>query len=429
MIDRYNTQEMSNIWSDINKIKLWKEISARYAHHFSNQKFDINDLLNIDISNQEILEVEKKTKHEFLAFLEVLISKSPEHLKKYIHFGLTSSDVLDTTFSLQLKLSTKEIISSLIKFKELLKQKALDNKATIMMGRTHGMYAEPISFGQVLLSFYYEFDRSLQRLEKACDVISVGQLSGPVGNFTFCSKDVEKKVLEDLELRAEDVSSQVIPRDRYAELFCSLALLASSMERLATEIRQLSQSSVGEVAEGFAPYQKGSSAMPHKKNPISSENICGLSRLIRSYTLPAFENVVLWHERDMSHSSNERFIGQDATSLTYYALNRLFDIIDNLYVNKKMMMKNIENSKGLFYSQRLLNALIETKNYDRIKAYELVQKLTFECQNSEQSFVNILLNDYNINTIFNRDEILYCCNFDFFLNKISNSFFFYTLGE
>jgi adenylosuccinate lyase len=274
-----------------------------------------------------------------------------------------------------------------------------------MMGRTHGMYAEPISFGRILMSFAYEFERSTQRLNQALLNISYGQLSGPVGNYTICFPKVEKLTLGHFGLKPETISTQVIPRDRYAELFCVLGILASSMERLATEIRQLSQSSVNEVAEGFALHQKGSSAMPHKKNPIGSENICGLARLIRSYMMPALENIVLWHERDMSHSSNERLISQDATSLTYYCLTRLNEIVQNLQINADQMLENIKSANGLYYSQKLLITLID-RGMDRIVAYNLIQSLTFQVKKTGKNFVNVLLDDDNIKTLLSEDEII-----------------------
>ncbi len=424
MIERYNTPELRFIWSDENKINIWKTVSTQYVYNLSKQDFNIEDLLNIIITPYEIVEHEKITKHEFLAFIELFIKKAPIFLKKYIHYGLTSSDILDTSYSIQLSQATEKIIDHLKIFINTLKQKAIQNKDTMMMGRTHGMYAEPISFGQILLTFYHEFKRALSRLEIVYENIKYGQLSGPVGNYVLCKPDVEQQTLKDLDLKVEKVSTQIIPRDRYAELFCSLAILASSMERIATEIRQLSQSSVGEVAEGFAVNQKGSSAMPHKKNPIGSENICGLSRLIRSYAIPALENINLWHERDMSHSSNERLIGQDATSLSFYCLNRLNEIVNNLIVNKDKMQENINNSKYLFYSQRLLLLLVE-KGYNRDEAYKIVQEIAFKTQQSS----------YNFQEVFNQHEIKLKLNcnenelFDFSFYTKHNDLFFKDIEE
>ena len=405
MIERYNTPTMSLIWNDTYKINLWKQISAQYAYQLSEQTINLNDLLSIEILANEIIEREKITKHEFLAFLELFIEKADIHTKKYIHYGLTSSDILDTTFSLQLIAAGKNILDQTLALTNTLKARATEHQQTLMMGRTHGMYAEPISFGRILMSFAYEFERSTQRLNQALLNISYGQLSGPVGNYTICFPKVEKLTLEHFGLKPETISTQVIPRDRYAELFCVLGILASSMERLATEIRQLSQSSVNEVAEGFALHQKGSSAMPHKKNPIGSENICGLARLIRSYMMPALENIVLWHERDMSHSSNERLISQDATSLTYYCLTRLNEIVQNLQINADQMLENIKSANGLYYSQKLLITLID-RDMDRIAAYNLIQSLTFQVKKTGKNFVNVLLDDDNIKTLLSEDEII-----------------------
>ena len=404
MINRYDTPIMSDIWSDTYKINLWKYISAQYAYELSDQTFDINDLLNIEITAQEISEQEKITKHEFLAFLEVFINKSPINTKRYIHYGLTSSDILDTTFSLQLIEANKNILQKLNELITTLKDKATEHRNTLMMGRTHGMYAEPISFGRILMTYVYEFERSVNRLNNALINISYGQLSGPVGNYTVCFPKVEKLVLGKLGLKPETISTQVIPRDRYAEVFCVLGILASSMERLATEIRQLSQSSVGEVSEGFELNQKGSSAMPHKKNPIGSENICGLARLIRSYMLPALENISLWYERDMSHSSNERLISQDATSLTYYCISRLNKIVQNLLVDQKKMYDNILSAEYTYYSHRLLTALIE-KDIDRPIAYKWIQTLTFQVQEKKESFVSLVYEDDNIRNILTEEEL------------------------
>ncbi len=422
MIERYNTPELKKIWSDENKINIWKDVSAQYVYNLTKRTCNLEELTNIVITPHEIIEHEKITKHEFLAFIELYTKKVPIYLKKHIHYGLTSSDILDTSYSIQLSQALAKIIDNLNNFITTLKEKALEHKDTMMMGRTHGMYAEPISFGQIMLTFYHEFNRALKRLEIVNENISYGQLSGPVGNYVLCSTDIEQQTLKDLKLKVEPVSTQVLPRDRYAELFCSLAILASSMERVATEIRQLSQSSVGEVAEGFAINQKGSSAMPHKKNPIGSENICGLSRLIRSYALPALENITLWHERDMSHSSNERLIGQDATSLTFYCLNRLNDIVKNLVVNKDKMQENINNSKYLFYSQRLLLMLVE-KGYNRDVAYKMVQDIAFETQSSAKNFKEVF--NEKLNNSFNTQETSNLFDFSYYTKH--NDIFFKDL--
>ena len=419
MIERYNTPELKMIWSDENKINIWKNVSAQYVYNLTKRTCNLEELTNIIVTPYEIIEHEKITKHEFLAFIELYTKKVPINLKKHIHYGLTSSDILDTSYSIQLSQALNKILEALSEMITTLKEKALEHKDTMMMGRTHGMYAEPISFGQIILTFYHEFNRALKRLEIVNENISYGQLSGPVGNYVLCSPDIEQQTLKDLNLKTEPTSTQVLPRDRYAELFCSLAILASSMERIATEIRQLSQSSVGEVAEGFAINQKGSSAMPHKKNPIGSENICGLSRLIRSYSLPALENVTLWHERDMSHSSNERLIGQDATSLTFYCLKRLNEIVKNLVVNKDKMQENINNSKYLFYSQRLLLMLVE-KGYNRDEAYKMVQEIAFETQTSSKNFREVFYN--KLNSLFNVQETVELFDFNFYL-KHNDRFF------
>jgi len=419
MINRYNTQEMQEIWNEQYKINIWKLLSIYYVQEIKKDLIghDFQTLLNISITPDDIILKEKETKHEFLAFLELFLSKAPDHLKQYIHFGLTSSDILDTTFSYQLRDATNIILKSIEKLKESLINKVKQHKSTMMMGRTHGMYAEPISFGLVLLNFYYEFDRSYERLLNCIDSLSYGQLSGPVGNYILCNKEVEEKVLRQCKMLPETLSTQVIPRDRYAELFSTLGILASSMERLATEIRQLSQSSIAEVAEGFDINQKGSSSMPHKKNPIGCENICGIARLIRSYSIPAMENVVLWYERDMSHSSNERFLGVDATTLTHYTLNRLTSIIDNLVIFKVRMKENIKQSYDLFYSQTLMLKLVE-KGLNRIDAYKLIQEASFKAVNTETSLINIVLTNISLfEKYLSFEDILTLCQFEIFEQK------------
>lgn len=422
MINRYNTQEMQDIWNEQYKIDIWKLLSIYYVKELKKDLDDqvFQNLLNISITPDDIILKEKETKHEFLAFLELFLDKAPNDLKQYIHFGLTSSDILDTTFSYQLRDATNVILKAIEKLKESLINKIKLHKTTMMMGRTHGMYAEPISFGLVLLNFYYEFDRSYERLLNCIDSLSYGQLSGPVGNYILCNKEVEANVLKQCKMLPETLSTQVIPRDRYAELFTTLGILASSMERLATEIRQLSQSSIAEVAEGFESTQKGSSSMPHKKNPIGCENICGLARLIRSYSIPAMENIVLWYERDMSHSSNERFLGVDATTLTHYTLNRLTGIIDNLVVFKDQMKNNIKQSYDLFYSQSLMLNLVE-KGLSRIVAYKLIQDASFKAVNTKTSLINIILTNISLfEKYLSFEEILKICQFEVFEQKNLN---------
>ena len=375
MIPRYNRPEIEKIWSDENKYSIWTEIECLIAEKQAilkkipkqaakdirkKAKFNINQINNI----------EKKTHHDVIAYIENVSSYIGEN-SKYFHYGITSSDIIDTAFSIQLKQSSQIIIKQLKKLINVLKNKAKKHKKTIMIGRSHGMHAEPITFGLKMGSFYFEFLRNLKRLELAEKDISICSISGPVGTYNLIDPKVEKYVASKLGLSVENISTQIIPRDRHAYFFVTLGILASSIERIATEIRNLQRTEISEVEEFFKKYQKGSSAMPHKRNPVLSENLTGLARYIRTISLSAMENVVLWHERDISHSSVERIIAPDITMITDFALTRLTDIIENLIIYPENMQNNLNKLGGLHKSQNILLALIK-KGLSRQEAYNLV---------------------------------------------------------
>ncbi len=408
MIPRYNRPKIEAIWSEKNKYKIWTEIECLIADQQANlgnipkkaakeirkkAKFDIN----------EINKIEKKTKHDVVAYINNVSSYIGES-SKYFHYGVTSSDVIDTCFSIQLKETTEIIIKQLIKLISSLKKKSRKYKNTLMIGRSHGVHAEPITFGLKIGSYYFEFKRNLERLELAKDEISICAISGPVGTYNSIDPSVEKYVAKKLKLKTENISTQVIPRDRHAYYFSMLGIIASSIERLSIEIRHLQRSEVLEVEEYFDKDQKGSSAMPHKRNPILSENLTGIARYIRSGTVPTMENIALWHERDISHSSVERLLAPDLTIATDFALSRMTNIIENLIVYPENMKNNLNKLGGMHKSQNILIALIK-KGLSRQLAYEIVQKAAKKCWNNKMPFDQILFNNKEIKKYLNKKEL------------------------
>ena len=377
MIPRYSRPGMSRIWEPENKFKIWLEIEIlaveggeKLGRVPKGTVATIRKKAKFDIAR--IDEIEKTVKHDVIAFLtNVAESIGPE--ARFLHLGLTSSDVLDTCFSVQLKQASEIIIDDLKALLKVLKKRAQEHKNTPMIGRTHGIHAEPLTFGLKVASWHAEIERHLRRIELAREEVSVGKISGAVGTFAHLEPEVEAYVCEKLGLKPDPVSTQIISRDRYAVFFSRLALLASSVERIATEIRHLQRTEVLEAEEFFSKGQKGSSAMPHKRNPILSENLCGIARLIRSTALPALENIPLWHERDISHSSVERIIGPEATILTDFILDRLTNLIDTLVVYPANMKKNLEKMGKLVFSEKVMLKLIET-GLTREEAYQMVQK-------------------------------------------------------
>jgi len=389
MIPRYSRKEMAQIWEPMNKFKIWLDIEIYAAQAMEKYKIIPRGVAakvrkKSKINIKRIDDIEKKTKHDVIAFLTSITEYvGPE--AKYLHQGMTSSDVLDTCFNLQLKQAGKILLRDIEKLLKTLKLKSNKYKNTITIGRSHGIHAEPITFGLKLATFYAEFKRNKKRLEQAINEISTCAISGAVGTFAHIGPNIEKFVAKKLHLKPEPISTQIIPRDRHAYYFNVLAIIASSAERLATEVRHLQRTEVLEAEEYFSSGQKGSSAMPHKRNPVLSENITGLARLVRSYSVPAMENIVLWHERDISHSSVERNIGPDATVTLDFLLVRLENVISNLVIHPKNMQDNLNKFKGLIFSQGVMLKLTQ-KGVKREEAYKVVQKNAMKTWDKNEDF-------------------------------------------
>ena len=420
MIPRYSSPKIEKIWSLENKFSIWTKIECLVAEKLAINgiipKKAAQDIIKKARFNVEEIElIEKETKHDVIAYINN-VSNYIGDSAKYFHHGITSSDIIDTSFSIQLKQSTEIIINQLSSLLEILKEKAHLHKHTIMIGRTHGIHAEPITFGLKLASFYCEFKRSLERLKLAKEEVSICSISGPVGTFNSIDPSVEEFVAKAMDLKVEKVSTQVIPRDRHAVLFTSLGILASSIERLAIEIRHLQKTEVSEVEEFFEINQKGSSSMPHKRNPILCENLTGIARYIRSAVIPSMENIVLWHERDISHSSVERILAPDITIATDFALSRMATIIKKLVIYPEKMKKNLKIFGDLHKSQNILLKLVH-KGVSRQMAYELIQSAAMKSLESNKRFEDILKGDSKIKHYINEGELKKLLISD---NKIKN---------
>ena len=412
MIKRYSRPEMIKVWSQQEKYKIWFEIEAYACEAMESisliPKGTTKNVLKangIDYDIDEIDAIEKITKHDVIAFLTYL-SKFIGESSRFVHQGLTSSDVLDTCFNIQLVNASNYLEKGLQDLLDVIKVRAFEHKNTICIGRSHGIFAEPTTFGLKLAQAYAEMKRNLLRLQNAKIEISTGALSGAVGTFANIDPRVEAMVCKKLNLNPEIISTQIIPRDRHAMFFSVLAIVASSIERIATEIRHLSRSEVLEAEENFSEGQKGSSAMPHKRNPVLTENLTGLARLIRMAVIPALENITLWHERDISHSSVERNIGPDTTITLDFAIKRLTNVIKDLRVYPENMKRNMEKSKGLYNSQQLLLMLTQ-KGVSREDAYANVQKVAMKVWNSENlDFIEEAQRDSFIKSHINENELL-----------------------
>ena len=421
MIDRYSRKEMRKIWDEKNKYQIWLEIEIAAAQAMEELKIIPSGVAKkvkrkSKISVERIHKIESKVHHDVIAFLTSISEKvGPEG--KFLHKGMTSSDVLDTCFNIQLSQAGKIIIKDIDKLLKILKNKSFKYKKTICIGRSHGIHAEPTTFGLKLASFYEEFKRNKKRMENAIEEISTCAISGAVGTFANIDPKVESYVAKKLKLKVEPISTQIIPRDRHAYYFSTLGIIAGSIERIATEIRNLQKTEIQEVEEFFGKKQKGSSAMPHKKNPILSENLTGLARMVRSYVLPALENISLWHERDISHSSVERNIGPDSTITLDFALNRLSDILKNINVYPKKMLKNLNITKGLIYSQRVMIELTK-HGFSREKAYTLVQKNAQKAWSRNISFYESLSKDSLINKKISNKDLLKMFDINYHTKKI-----------
>ncbi len=414
MIPRYTRQEMANIWTDQNRYRIWFEIEA-----YALEAFEELNLIDKGIAKQvfasvgdkkfnfdvdKILEIEKTTKHDVIAFLTYLAEIIGQN-SRFVHMGMTSSDVVDTCLSKQLDEASEILIKDLEKLLEALKKRAFEHKDTICIGRSHGIHAEPVTFGLKIARFYAEFARGLERLKMARKEIAVCAISGAVGTHSNVSIKVQDHVAKRLGLESETVSSQVIPRDRHAMFFAVLGVIASSIENLSIEIRHLQRTEVLEAEEFFSKGQKGSSAMPHKRNPILSENLCGLARIVRSSVVPALENVALWHERDISHSSVERMIAPDATVTLDFAISRLTNVVENLVVYPQNMQKNIDKLGGLHSSQRVLLALIEEAKISREDAYKITQTNAMKVWQEGADFKTLLKNDEQVSSKLSNEKI------------------------
>ncbi|MEM0930238.1 MAG: adenylosuccinate lyase [Pseudomonadota bacterium] len=399
MIPRYARPPMIELWSDATKFRIWFEIEAYAAEAMAKLGVIPEEAAKVvwekgscaEFSVERIHEIEAETKHDVIAFLTHLAEHVGDEAR-FVHQGLTSSDILDTTLSVQLARASDMLIEGMERVLTALKTRADEHKHTLTIGRSHGIHAEPTTLGVKLAGFYAEFDRGLTRLKTAREEIATCALSGAVGTFANVSPEVEVYVAEKLGLKPEPVSTQVIPRDRHAAFFAALGVIASSVERLATEIRHMQRTEVLEAEEFFSKGQKGSSAMPHKRNPVLTENLTGLARLVRSSVIPAMENVALWHERDISHSSVERGIGPDTTTHLDFALHRLAGVVENLVVHEENMQKNVDLLRGLVFSQRVLLALTQA-GVSREDSYRLVQRNAMKVWEEGADFLSLLKAD------------------------------------
>ena len=422
MIERYTRKEIKSIWEDKNKYSIWLEIELAAAEAMEKLNIipkgvtkKVRSKAKINVNR--ILQIEEKVKHDVIAFLTSITEKVGKEAR-YLHKGMTSSDVLDTCFNLQLKQSGQILLKDIDQLLTSIKRQAIKHKYTMCIGRSHGIHAEPTTFGLKMLTFYQEFLRNKKRLENSVEEISTCAISGAVGTFANVDPKVESYVANKLNLNIEPISTQVIPRDRHAQFFSTLGIIASSIERFATEIRHLQRTEVLEAEEFFGKKQKGSSAMPHKKNPILSENLTGLARLIRSCVIPALENVSLWHERDISHSAVERNIGPDSTIALDFALARLSNVVKNLNIYPKKMIKNLNITNGIFFSQRILLELT-TVGFTREEAYKIVQKNAMNAWKQNSSFLNNIISDRKITNKIPVNKLKKLFDFSYHTKKIN----------
>lgn len=425
MIERYSRPEMAAIWTQQNKYQKWLDVEVAACEAWADLgKIPAESLKVIkekaNFDADKVDEIEKVVKHDVIAFLtSVAEFVGPD--SRFIHMGMTSSDVLDTSYAMLLKESGEMILDGVRKLMEVLKKRAMEHKMTPMMGRSHAIHAEPVTFGLKMAIWYDEMRRNEARMERAIEVISVGMISGAVGTFAHMPMEIEETVCKNLGLKPAPASTQIIQRDRHAEFFTTLAIIASSIEKFAVEIRHLQRTEVYEAEEPFTKGQKGSSAMPHKRNPVLSENLTGLARLVRGYALSAIENVPLWHERDISHSSVERVIGPDATVTLDFMLHRTIGLIDGLVVYPENMMKNLNQMKGLVYSQQIMLKLVD-KGISREEAYSFVQRNAMKVWEEGADFKEELLGDADLMKLLSRDEVEDAFNLDYYLKNIDNIF-------
>ncbi|MCZ0704312.1 adenylosuccinate lyase [Natronobacillus azotifigens] len=425
MIERYTRPEMGAIWTDENRYNAWLEVEILACEAWSELGIiPKEDVVNIrkgaSFNIERILEIEEETRHDVVAFTRA-VSETLGEEKKWVHYGLTSTDVVDTALSYLLKQANDIIRRDIEQFIEILKNKAIEHKHTVMMGRTHGVHAEPTTFGLKMALWYEEMKRNLERFNAASKVIETGKLSGAVGTYANIDPFVEEYVCEKLGLQAAPVSTQTLQRDRHAQYLGALALVATSIEKFATEIRGLQKTETREVEEFFAKGQKGSSAMPHKRNPIGSENMTGMARVIRGYMMTAYENVSLWHERDISHSSAERVILPDATIALNYMLTRFSNIVKNLTVFPDNMKRNIDRTYGVIFSQRVLLSLID-QGMSREEAYDIVQPNAMKAWETATHFRTLIEQEEKITSTLTEKQIEACFDYTYHLKNVDNIF-------
>ena len=421
MIERYTRPEMQAIWTDENRFQAWLEVEVLSCEAWAElgviPKDDVEKIRRkANFNIQRIREIEVETRHDVVAFTRS-VSESLGEERKWVHYGLTSTDVVDTANSYLVKQANVILRRDLQHFRTILKEKAQEHKYTIMMGRTHGIHAEPTTFGLKLALWYAEMGRHLERFDAAATSIEVGKISGAVGTYANIDPFVERYVCEKLGLEPAPISTQTLQRDRHAHYLSTLALIATSLEKFATEIRALQKSEVREVEEYFSAGQTGSSAMPHKRNPIGSENITGLARVMRGYMVTAYENVSLWHERDISHSSVERIILPDSTTLLNYMLNRFSKIIKELTVFPETMQKNMDHSLGLVFSQQVMLALIN-QGVTREEAYEIVQPLAMDAWSTQSPFLELVLASTRVGELLSEEAIKSCFDYNYHVKYV-----------
>lgn len=421
MIDRYALPAMKNIWQEENKYKIWLEIELLACEAlFQLKKIDKDAIENIKknarYSLARIQEIEKITQHDVLAFTTA-VGENLGKYSRYFHQGLTSSDILDTSLALELKQSAEIIIEDIERLIRVLKEKALEHKYTLMVGRTHGVHAEPITLGFKFALWFSEMQRNLERIKRAKEEISYGKISGAVGTFAHLDPYVEEYVCKELSLKPAKISNQIIQRDRHAYYITTLALVANSLEKFTTEIRTLQRTEIYEVEENFAIGQKGSSAMPHKRNPIICERVCGLSRVVRANAIAAMENVNLWNERDISHSSAERIIIPDSNILIDYMLQKFTNLITNLNIYPEHMKQNLEKTKGLIFSQKIMLELTE-RGLSREEAYKMVQSISMQVWQGQADFKALLLENAEVGQYLTKLEIEECFDYQTYLRNI-----------
>ncbi len=426
MIERYTTETMEMIWSDNNKYKVWLDVEIAVCKAWSEKGIIPEDAVK-DIENngtfsvKRINEIENEVHHDVIAFV-TNVAENVGSNGRYIHLGLTSSDVIDTASSIMLKQSLEHVISKLESTSKELFAKAEKYKFLPCVGRTHGIHAEPLTFGLKLLSWYSQLKRDRKRLIAALEEISYGKLSGAVGTYAHCPPDIEKSVCDSLGLNPCPIATQVLQRDRHAQVLSAISLLGCSIERFAVEIRHLQRTEVLEVMEPFGKKQKGSSAMPHKKNPIICERLTGMSRLLRSYSSAAMENIALWHERDISHSSVERIIWPDAFNLIDYMLDKFRNIVKDMVVQEERMKKNLEMTKGLVYSQRVLLQLVEQFSMKREDAYSVVQDNAMRCWDGDDHFLDLLASDKRLAGLISKEELSSLFDYNYYYRYINEIF-------